>query len=114
MQHLSPAHLHLLKLGGLVIVVRCLCVLSCYIFLKISYSLTFVFHTKEVSSSDEEQDNKFLFRKGSNYYKYADLDISEDELYSHGISKNVDIEKTKAIDLLTEKFDFEKLALCQN
>ena len=67
-----------------------------------------------MSSSDEEQDNKFLFRKGSNYYKYADLDISEDELHSHGISKNIDIEKTKAIDLLTEKFDFEKLALCQN
>ena len=67
-----------------------------------------------MSSSDEEQDNKFLFRKGSNSYKYADLDISEDELYLHGISENVDIEKTKAIDLLTEKFDFEKLALCQN
>ena len=32
----------------------------------------------------------------------------------HGISKNVDIEKTKVIDLLTGKFDFEKLELCQN
>ena len=28
-----------------------------------------------MSSSDEEQDNKFLFCKGSNSYKYADLDI---------------------------------------
>ena len=43
-----------------------------------------------------------------------DLDISEDELYSHGISKNVDTEKTKAYDLLTGKFDFGKLKFCQN
>ena len=28
-----------------------------------------------MSSSDQEQDNKFLFCKGSNSYKYADLDI---------------------------------------
>ena len=66
-----------------------------------------------MSYSDEEQD-KFLFCKGSNSYRHADLDISEDELYSHGISKNVHIEKNKAIDLLTGKFDFEKLELCQN
>ena len=32
----------------------------------------------------------------------------------HGISKYVDIEKTKATDLLTEKSGFEKLELCQN
>ena len=64
--------------------------------------------------SDEEQDNKFLLYKGSNFYKYADLDISEVELHSHGISKNVDIGKTKAIDLSTEKFDLEKLELSQN
>ena len=50
-----------------------------------------------MSYSDKEQDNKFLFCKGSNSYKYADLDINEDELHLHGISKNVDIEKTKAI-----------------
>ena len=65
-------------------------------------------------SSDEEQKDKFLFCKGSNSYKYADSNIREDELHSHGINKIVDIEKTKAIDLLTEKFDFEKLELCQN
>ena len=46
-----------------------------------------------MSYSDEEQDKTFLFCKGSNSYRYADLDISEDELYLHGISKNVDIEK---------------------
>ena len=35
-------------------------------------------------------------------------------LYSHGISKNVGIETTKVIDLLTGKFDFEQLELDQN
>ena len=54
-----------------------------------------------MSSSDGEQDNKFLFCKESNCYKYAYLNINEDEFYLHGISKNVDIEKTKAINLLT-------------
>ena len=51
-----------------------------------------VLYEGRMSSSDQEQDNKFLFCKGSNSYKYADLDTSEDELYWHGISKNVDIE----------------------
>ena len=64
-----------------------------------------------MSSSDGEQDNKFLFCKESNCYKYAYLNINEDEFYLHGISKNVDIEKTKAINLLTWKFYFEKLEL---
>ena len=91
-----------------------MCTQLLYIFENILLSNFRFSYKGSMSSSDEEQDNKFLFRKGSNYYKYADLDISEDELYSHGISKNIDIEKTKAIDLLTEKFDFEKLALCQN
>ena len=91
-----------------------MCTQLLYIFENILLSNFRFSYKGSMSSSDEEQDNKFLFRKGSNSYKYADLDISEDELYSHGISKNVDIEKTKAIDLLTEKFDFEKLALCQN
>ena len=34
-----------------------------------------VLYEGRMSSSDEEQDNKFLFCKGSNSYKYADLDI---------------------------------------
>ena len=44
-------------------------------------------------SSDEEQEDKFLFCKGSNSYKYADSNIREDELHSRGIKKIVDIEK---------------------
>ena len=59
-----------------------------------------------------EEKLQFLFSK--NNYKYFDLEINEKNLFSHGISKKIDIEKNEAIDLLTEKIDFDSLELCDN
>ena len=42
------------------------------------------------------------------------MNISKNELYSNGISDEVNIEKTEAVDLLTGKFDFDRLVLCEN
>ena len=59
-----------------------------------------------------EEKLQFLFSK--NNYKYFDLEINEKNLFSHGISKKIDIEKNEAIDLLTQKIDFDSLELCDN
>ena len=59
-----------------------------------------------------EEKLQFLFSK--NNYKHFDLEINEKNLFSHGISKKIDIEKNEAIDLLTEKIDFDSLELCDN
>ena len=59
-----------------------------------------------------EEKLQFLFSK--NNYKYFDLEINEKNLFSHGISKKIDIEKNEAINLLTEKIDFDSLELCDN
>ena len=59
-----------------------------------------------------EEKLQFLFSK--NNYKYFDLEINEKNLFSHGISKKIDIEKNEAIDLLTKKIDFDSLELCDN
>ena len=59
-----------------------------------------------------EEKLQFLFSQ--NNYKYFDLEINEKNLFSHGISKKIDIEKNEAIDLLTEKIDFDSLELCDN
>ena len=42
------------------------------------------------------------------------MEINEENLFSHGISKNIDIEKNEAIDLLTERIDLNSLELCDN
>ena len=57
---------------------------------------------------------EFLCCRGEESYKYVDLNIGEDELYSNGISEKVNIEKTGAVNLLTEKLDFNELDLCEN
>ena len=57
-----------------------------------------------------EQKPQFLFSKDN--YKYFDLEINEENLFSRGISKKIDIEKNEAIDLLTKKIDFDSLELC--
>ena len=72
-KQLLPSHFHLLKLGGLVIVVQQL---------KIKIIT-----------------------------KYVDLEINEENLFSCRIGKKIDIEKNEAIDLLTEKIDFDSLVL---
>ena len=59
-----------------------------------------------------EEKLQFLFSKDN--YKYFDLDINDEHLFSRGISKKIDIEKNEAIDLLTEKIDFDSLKLCDN
>ena len=59
-----------------------------------------------------EQKSQFLFSKDN--YKYFDLEINEENLFSRGISKKIDIEKIEAINLLTEKIDFDSLELCDN
>ena len=56
----------------------------------------------------------FLFCKREESYKYVDLDINDDKLYSNGISGRINIQKTDAIDLLTKKIDFNELDLCVN
>ena len=59
-----------------------------------------------------EEEPQFLFSKDN--YKYFDLEINEENLFSGGISKKVDFEKKEAIDLLAEKIDFDSLELCSN
>ena len=59
-----------------------------------------------------EEKPQFLFSKDN--HKYFDLEINEENLFSRGISKNIDIEKIEAINLLTEKIDFDSLELCDN
>ena len=55
---------------------------------------------------------EFLFSKDN--YKYVDLEIKEENLFSRGIGNKVDIEKNETIDLLTKKNDFDSLELCKN
>ena len=55
---------------------------------------------------------QFLFSKDN--YKYFDLEINEENLFSRGISKIIDIEKNEAIDLLTKKINVDSLELCDN
>ena len=57
---------------------------------------------------------KIEFSFSEDNYKYANLEINEENLFSHGISKNMDIEKNDAIDLLTERIDLNSLELCDN
>ena len=59
-----------------------------------------------------EEKIEFLFSEDN--YKYVDLEINEENLFSCEISKKIDIEKNEAIDLLTEKIDFDSLELCDN
>ena len=59
-----------------------------------------------------EEKPQFLFSKDN--YKYFDLEINEENLFSRGISKKIDIEKIEAINLLTKKIDFDSLELCDN
>ena len=40
--------------------------------------------------------------------------INKENLFSHGIGKNIDIEKHETINLLTNKIDFNSLELCEN
>ena len=56
----------------------------------------------------------FLFCKGEESYKYVDLDINDDELYSNGVRDRINIQKTDAIDLLKKKVNFNVLDLCAN
>ena len=56
-----------------------------------------------------EERPQFLFSKDN--YKYVDLEINEENLFSCRIGKKIDIEKNEAIDLLTEKIDFDSLVL---
>ena len=54
-----------------------------------------------------EEKPQYLFSKDN--YKYFDLEISEENLFSRGISKKMDIGKNEAIDLLIEKIDLDSL-----
>ena len=56
--------------------------------------------------------SQILFSKDN--YKYFDLEINEENLFSCGISKKIDIEKNEAIDLLTGKIDFDSLKYSEN
>ena len=60
------------------------------------------------------EDVPFLFCKRESSYKYIDLDIDDEELYSNGIDNRISIQKIDAIDVLTEKKDFNELDLCPN
>ena len=58
---------------------------------------------------------QFLFSKDN--YKYFDLEINKENIFSRGISQKTDIVKMKqneAIDLLTEKIEFDSFELCDN
>ena len=59
-----------------------------------------------------EEKPQFLYSKDN--YKYFDLKVNEEHLFSRGISKKIEIEKNKAIDQLTEKIDFDSLELFDN
>ena len=56
----------------------------------------------------------FLFCKGESSYKYVDVDINDEELYSNGFGDRITIQKIDAIDLMTVKIDFNELDLCAN
>ena len=59
-------------------------------------------------------EKKIEFSFSEDNYKYVNLEINEENLFSHGISKNMDMEKNDAIDLLTERIDLNSLELCDN
>ena len=59
-----------------------------------------------------EEKLQFLFSKDNQ--KYFDFEINEENFFSRGISKKINIEKNEAIDLLTKKIDFDSLKLCDN
>ena len=59
-----------------------------------------------------EERPQFLFSKDN--YKYVNLEINEENLFSPGIKKKIEIEKNEATDLLTKKIDFNSLELCEN
>ena len=59
-------------------------------------------------------EEKIVFSFSEDNYKYVDLEINEENLFSRGISKKIDIEKNEAINLLTKKIDFNSLELCDN
>ena len=82
-----------------------------YIF---SFSLALNFLSKKLAMSAIAEDVPFLLCKGESSYKYIDLDINDEELYSNRIGDRIRIQKIDAIDLLTEKIDFNKLGLCAN
>ena len=60
------------------------------------------------------EDVPFLFCNEGSSYKYVDRDINDEELYSNGITDRTSIPKINAIDLLTEKVDFNEIDLCPN
>ena len=51
-----------------------------YIF---SYSLALNFLSKKLAKSVIAEDVPFLFSKGESSYKYVDLDVNDEELYSN-------------------------------
>ena len=59
-------------------------------------------------------EEKIVFFFSEDNYKYVDLEINEENLFSCRISKKIDIEKNEAINLLTKKIDFNSLELCDN
>ena len=44
-----------------------------------------------------EKDVSLLFCKGEELYKYVDLDINDDKLYSKGIGDRINIQQTQLI-----------------
>ena len=68
----------------------CIHTLFKYIF---SYSLALNFLSKNVSYVSYTRDVRVLFCKGESSYKYVDLDIKDDELYSNGIGDRITIQK---------------------
>ena len=56
--------------------------------------------TGSTSFFNMEEKPQFLFSKDN--YKYFDLEINEENLFSRGISKKIDIGKNEVIDLLTQ------------
>ena len=59
-------------------------------------------------------EEKLQFLISRDNYKYFYWEINEKNSFSRGISKKTNIEKKEAIDLLTEKIDFDSLELCDN
>ena len=59
-----------------------------------------------------EEEPQLFFSKDN--YKYFDLEINGENLFSREIGKKIYIEKNEAIDLLTKKIDFNSLELCDN
>ena len=67
-----------------------------------------------ITTSFFNMEEKPQFLLSEDNYKYFGLEINEENLLSRGISKKVDTEKNEAIDLLTEKIDFDSMKLCDN